>query len=531
MVLTHFGKTERMFTVEMYAAVRRAVSVEGISQREAARRFGLSRTTVAKMLEFSVPPGYNRQKPVARPRLDPYLGAINQMLLEDKGRPPKQRHTAQRIFERLQQEHGYTGCATSVRDDVRAQKQSQQEMFVPLSHPPGDAQVDFGEADVMMGGVLKRVHYFALSLPYSDDTFVMAFPGETSEAFCEGHNHAFAHFGGVPRHIVYDNSKIAVARLFRDARRPGVQRQTTRIFRELQSHYLFEDRFARPRRGNDKGKVEGIVGYARRHFFVPLPRVRSFDEINAGLLERCQERRGRVLRGHKESIATRFERDREAFLPLPSCPYEACETVATRVTSLSLVRYRGNDYSVPTRYGHRDVVVKGTVHQVVIGCGSEVIARHARSYEKEDFIFTPLHYLALLEHKANALDQAAPLQGWQLPPEFPQLRRLLEARLGKNGKREYIQILRLMEHFPVEVVQRAAQEALRLQAISFDALKHLVLCSIEQRPARLDLHLYPHLPVALVATTSASDYLSLLTQTPLQTTPAVESPALEGNHL
>jgi hypothetical protein len=107
-----------------------------------------------------------------------------------------------------------------------------------------------------------------------------------------------------------------------------------------------------------------------------------------------------------------------------------------------LVRYRGNDYSVPTRYGHQEVVVKGYVHEVVIGCGSEVIARHLRSYEKEDFIFAPLHYLSLLEHKANALDQAAPLMGWELPPEFPQLRRLLEARLGSQGKREYIQIQR-----------------------------------------------------------------------------------------
>lgn len=521
-MLLDFGQTERMFTVEMYAAVRRAVSVEGISQREAARRFGLSRTTVRKMLEFSVPPGYNRQKPVVRPRLDPYRALINQMLLEDKARPKKQRHTAQRIFERLQEEHGYAGGVTIVRDYVRTQKQSQREMFVPLFHPPGDAQVDFGEADVMLGGVLQRVHYFALSLPHSDDAFVMAFPAETREAFCEGHNHAFAHFGGVPRHIVYDNSKIAVARFFRDHKRPslqgnGVQRQTTRVFRELQSHYLFEDRFARPRRGNDKGKVEGVVGYARRHFFVPLPRIQSLEELNALLLERCQKRRERRLRGHTQSISERFERDREAFLPLPAARYEACETQVTRVTSLSLVRYRGNDYSVPTRYGHREVVVKGYVHEVVIGCGSEVIARHGRSYEKEDFIFAPLHYLSLLEHlehKANALDQAAPLVGWELPPEFPQLRRLLEARLGAQGKREYIQILRLMECFPLEVVQSAAQEALRLQALSFDALKHLVLCRIEERPARLDLHLYPHLPLAQVETTSAKDYLSLLTSPP-----------------
>lgn len=521
-----------MLTVEMYAAVRRAVCVEGISQREAARRFGLSRTTVHKMLEFSVPPGYCRKQPVRRPKLQPYLGVIDQILQEDKQRSKKQRHSAQRICERLQQEHGYRGGVTVVRDYVRQHKQTQQEMFVPLSHPPGDAQVDFGEADVMMGGVLRRVHYFVLDLPHSDDGFVMAFPAETGEAFCEGHNYAFAYLGGVPRHIVYDNSKIAVARLFRDGRGQSA-RQTTRIFRELQSHYLFEERFARPRKGNDKGKVEGLVGYSRRHFFVPLPRVNSFEALNAGLLEQCQTRRERVLRGHKESIGERFERDRAAFLPLPCVPYEACETLATRVTSLSLVRYRGNDYSVPTAYGHRDVVVKGFVHEVVIACGSEVIARHRRSYDKEDFVFAPLHYLALLEQKSNALDQAAPLQGWELPPELPQLRRLLEARLGKAGKREYIQMLRLLECFPTDVVQRAAQEALRLQAISFDALKHLVLCAIEQRPARLDLHLYPHLPQTQVAMTAPADYLSLLHPThtpPLNTLGGVPGVAitLEG---
>lgn len=492
--------------MEMYSAVRRAVFVEGISEREATQRFGLSRVTVHKMLQFSIPPGYQRQKPVHRPKLEPYVGLIDQMLEEDKLRLKKQRHTAQRIFERLRDEHGFTGCITIVRDYVRGQKQQSQEMFVPLCHPAGDAQVDFGEADILLGGVLQRAHYFVLDLPHSDDAFVMAFPAETSEAFCEGHIQAFGYLGGVPRHIVYDNSKLAVARIFRDGRR-----QHTKVFRELQSHYLFEERFARPRKGNEKGKVEGMVGYARRHFFVPLPRVGSFEELNGLLLGRCQARRSQRLRGHQESIGQRLERDQQAFLPLPHVPYEACEIQATRVSSTSLVRYRSNDYSVPTRYGHRDVVVKGYVHQVVIACGSEVIARHARSYEKEDFIYDPLHYLALLEYKSNALDQAAPLQGWELPEEFTQLRRLLEARLGKKGRREYIQILRLLECFSLESVHQAAKEALRLQAISFDALKHLVLCGIEQRPPHLDLGNYPHLPAAEVSLTAAADYLSLLT--------------------
>jgi len=155
--------------------------------------------------------------------------------------------------------------------------------------------------------------------------------------------------------------------------------------------------------------------------------------------------------------------------------------------------------------------VKGYVHEVVIACGSEVIARHRRSYEREDMIFDPLHYLALLEQKPNALDQAAPLAGWNLPEGFPQLRRLMEARLGKKGKREYVQTLRLLETFPLAEVAQAIDDALRMGTISFDAVKPLLLCRIEQRPARLDLENYPCLSAAQVATTAAADYLTLLT--------------------
>ena len=383
---------------------------------------------------------------------------------------------------------------------------------MPLSHPPGHAQADFGEAEVIVAGVQQKAHFFVMDLPHSDAAFVMAFPGETSEAFCEGHNAALAYFGGVPVRIVYDNSKIAVARILGDG-----TRKKTQIFSELQSHYLFEERFARPAKGNDKGKVEGLVGYARRNFFVPMPRVNSFAELNARLQEQCHKRRARLLRGHQQSIGERFERDRQAFLPLPATPYEACDKVTTRVTSLSLVRYRSNDYSVPAAYGHRQVMVKGYVDEVVICCGTLLIARHARCYGREETIYDPLHYLALLEHKTNALEQAAPLQNWSLPEEFGQLRHLLEVRQSKcrkrKGQREYIQVLRLLECFPFETVTWAVGQALRLQAISFDAVKHLVLCRLERRPAHLDLTLYPHLPVAQVSLTAVSEYLGLLSHT------------------
>jgi len=491
--------------VELYAQVRRAVYVEGISQREAARRYGIDPRTVAKMLAFSVPPGYRRSKPPVRPKLDPFVGIIDSILEADRGRPTKQRHTSKRIFERLRDEHGYAGGMTIVKDYVHERRRRQQEVFVPLRHDPGHAQVDFGEAIAVIDGVERKIHLFAMDLPHSDGCFVQVYPAETTEAFCDGHNAAFAFFGGVPRSILYDNTKLAVACILGDGRR-----QRTRVFSELQSHYLFADRFGRPGKGNDKGKVEGLIGYARRNFLVPVPQVASFTELNAQLLDRCCHRLGDRLRGHDGTIGERLARDRAAFLPLPPTPYEACDKKTARVSSLSLVRYRSNDYSVPTAYGHREVLVRGYVHEVVIACGAEVIARHPRSYEREDFVFDPLHYLALLEQKIGALDQAAPLAGWELPAAFATLRLLLEARMGKRGKREFVQVLRLLEVFRLEDVLAAVNEALARAVVGFDAVKHLVLCRIERRPPRLDLTVYPYLPRATVATTSAAAYMDLL---------------------
>src|SRR5271154_1485574 len=448
-----------------------------MSIRQAAREFGLSRKTIRKMMQFSLPPGYARKKPVVRPKLGPWLGVIDQILVDDQSQPKKQRHTAKRIWDRLKAEHAFQGGYTVVKDYVRQARLRHKEVFVPLAHLPGDAQADFGEALVVIAGVERKAHFQCFDLPHSDDCFVIAFPAENTEAFLEGHNQAFAYFGGVPRSMLYDNTRIAVKEIAGDgARKP------TEAFSGLQSHYLFAAKFGRPAKGNDKGNVEGLVGYARRNFLVPVPRVTSWEELNERLLNGCRERRARRLRGHQETIGERFERDRAAFLPLPVSEYEACEKRVARVSSMSLVRYRTNDYSVPTEYGHRDVLVKGYVHEVVIVCGSQVIARHRRSYQREDMVFDPLHYLALLEQKARALDQAAPLVGWELPECFARLRRLLEGRLNKGGKREYVQVLRLLETFSLQEVEAAIVDALHLGTISFDAVKHLLLCRLERRP-------------------------------------------------
>jgi transposase len=292
-----------MKTVELYARVRRAVLVDGMSRRAAAREFGLARKTVHKMLEFSVPPGYQRQKPVRRPKLGPWQGVIAAILEEDKQRPRKQRHTAKRIFDRLRAE--------------------------------------------------QKTHFMAFDLPHSDDCFVQAFPAETTEAFLEADVRAFEYFGGVPTRILYDNTKLAVARILGDG-----ERKKTRAFSELQSHYLFAEKFGRPAKGNDKGKVENLVGYTRRNFMVPIPRAASWEALNGQFMRDAMARRAQRLRGHTETIGERFERDRAVLLPLPAARFEACDKTTVRISFISLVRYRINDYSVPTQYGHRQVLVK-----------------------------------------------------------------------------------------------------------------------------------------------------------------------------
>ena len=476
-----------------------------MSERAAARHFGISRESVKKMLSFSVPPGYRRSAPVRRPKLDGFTEIIDQWLRDDLVQRAKQRHTAKRVFERLRDEHTFTGGYTIVKDYIREHRRRGREMFVPLHHPPGHAQADFGEASVFIGGVERTAHFFAFDLPQSDACFVRAYPAATAEAWVDGHVHAFAFFGGVPQSVLYDNDRCLVARILPD----GTRKRAT-LFSGFLSHYLIRDRYGRPGKGNDKGAVEGLVGWARRTFMVPLPRFASWEDFNAWLEAQCRKRQTDILRGHAETIGARLARDLEAMADLPPAPFDACDQATGRVNSQALVRYKTNDYSVPVAYGHRDVWVRGYVDQVVIGCGGEIVARHPRCYDREDMIFDPVHYLPLIEKKINALDQAAPLAEWDLPPEFQTLRRLMEARMIKAGRREYVQVLRLLETFDIDDLHAAVKTALRMGAVGFDAVKHLVLCRVEKRPPKLDLDVYPYLPRANVARTSAASYMCLV---------------------
>ena len=252
--------------------------------------------------------------------------------------------------------------------------------------PPVTPRADFGEAMAVIGGALRKIHFLAFDLPHSDGCFVAAYPAETTEAFCDGHNAAFAFFGGVPRSILYDNTKLAVARILGDGKR-----QRTRVFTELQSHYLFEDRFGRPARATTRARSRTGRLHPGGTSWSPsrVPRASRPSTMLSPNSAAGARRRG--CGATRRPSGERLERDRQVLLPLPPAPYDACDKRPGRASSLSLVRYRSNDYSVPVAYGHREVLIRGYVDEVVISCGAEVIARHRRSYDSEDLIFDPLH--------------------------------------------------------------------------------------------------------------------------------------------
>ena len=485
--------------------MRQACLVEGRSQRSVALFYGLNRRTVEKMLEHSSPPGYRRKQIPHKPKLASHIDFIEEVIKQDKTAPRKQRHTARRIYNRLKEERGFEGGYTIVREYVAQARSNMREMFVPLCHEPGKAQVDFGESQVILGGVQQKVHLFIMDIPQSDGCFVKAYLRENTESFCDGHVSGFEFLGGVPLEILYDNTKIAVSKILGNG-----QRVKTKAFIELQSHYLFKDRFARIGKGNDKGKVENLVGYARRNFMVPLPEVESIEELNTHLLKCCQKRQEDILGSHRESIGDRLRRDQEAFRQLPGVPYEACVLTSVLVSSESLISFKGNFYSVPVRYGYYQVTIKGYVDRVEIFHMDQKIARHVRLYGKGEYAFNPLHYLPLLERKVGAFEQAAPLKGWLLPAVFERLKKVLYKREGKAGVREYIRILRLLSVHDIGHVAGGIRQGLQMGILSYEGIKHLILCQVEEKPPRLNLVSLPAVPSVRVAQTKVSAYQHLM---------------------
>ena len=490
--------------MQWWTRLRVRQAQEPVSKRALCREEGISYKTLEKVLSHSEPPGYRRAAPYAEPKLGPFVARIEELVVSDKALPKKQRHTAQRIFERLAEE-GYTGGYTQVREKVAQLRRQSGEVFIPLRHDPGTAQMDVGQALVRQDGQLRKVYFLVMVLPYSDALFVQAFWHARTEMFWEFHDRAFEYFGGVPRRISYDNDKVLVARVLGKR-----ARRLTDGFLQLQSHYCFAEHFCGVNRPNEKGVVEGTVKFARLKYFVPVPQVRDLEELNARLVEQCRHDLSRTLRGQKASKAVLLAEDQASFLPLPQVPFDACRKHRAWSCSLSLVRFDTNDYSVPTAYAHHELLVKGYVDRVEVCCADQVIAQHQRCWGREQYCLEPLHYLALLERKPGALDYGRPFADWDLPECFAVLRARLEHEFGGEGTREYIRVLKLLADHSLADLARAIERSLRCNALIRDAIAQFLIPQEDWRQGTFRLDGREHLRQVQVAQTEVAAYAALV---------------------
>lgn len=446
-----------MLRVDDYAKIRLAHR-DGMSIRDIARTFQHSRDTVRQALSRAEPTPYTRTKPPPAPICGAFHPLIDAILDADASAPPKQRHTAMQVFRRLRREHAYTGGYDQVRRYIQRRHRRHRETFIPLAHDPGQRlEADFGHIYVDLPEGRVQVPVLVTAWSFSNYPFALALPTERTEAILAGMTEAFTFFGCVPREVWWDNPTTVVKQILH-----GRERRPNARYAALASHYTFEPLFCMPARGNEKPYAETRVRVLQRQWSTPVPEAAHLDALNAYLRRCCLAEAGRTVAGHEESIGQRFQRDLAFARPLPAAAFDPCVAQAACVDKYQTVRFDRNRYSVPRRLAFQSVTVKGYVSRVEVVAGGQVVARHARSYGRDEQVLDPLHYLESLQRRPAALDHAPVLRNWQLPEPFTRLRRALEERHGPHaGARHYVRVLHLLADHPVTRVRQAVEDSLR----------------------------------------------------------------------
>jgi transposase len=483
-----------MLTVREYEQIRRAYYVTGKSMRQIGREYGYSYWTVRKALERAEPAPYQLSQAKAAPVLGPYKAQIEELLRGNLQLPPKQRLTSKKIYQAVRRA-GYQGAESTVRYYVGQQRKEQKAptIYLPLVFDPGvDAQADWGEASVRVGGEVVVVQLFVMRLCYSRKLFVMAFPTQQQTAFLLGHVQAFAHFGGVPQRISYDNLKTAVRVIL-----AGRNRQEQDNFIRFRSHYLFESRFCTPGQGHEKGGVESDVGYSRRNFLAPMPDVADFVELNTLLLTACQEDDQRVVaragQGSGQSIEIRWRREQPHLLPLPGHAFACCTSREVTLNNYGLVSFETNRYSAPADKARKQLTLRAYPFFIEILADNQVIAVHGRCYGRHQDILQPLHYLSLLVQRPGAFEHAQPLREWRekWPPAYEKLLTVLrQQQPGENqAVRSFLQVLQLHQHYAPEHIHAAVEQALAEGLTSPNGVRFCLHRLLDPTPAAASLDL------------------------------------------
>lgn len=476
-------EAKEVLTVDDYGAIRRARR-DGKSIRQIAREFDHSRNTIRKMLKHPEPSPTTRNR--FAPKLGPFHGIIDQILLDDEAAPPKQRHTAAQVLRRLRDEHDYRGGYAQVQRYLLKHRRREQETFIPLGHLPGQRlEADFGHIHVDFPEGRRLVSFLVTTWAYSNYPFVLALPFERTEAILEGMVAAFEFFGAVPKEVWWDNPKTVATLILL-----GRERRLHPRYAALASHYVFNPLFCMPARGNEKPDAESTVKAVQRRFATPVPRVSNLDELNRCFRQRCEAERERTVRSlfGPFVIGTRFAEEQAAASPLPNHRFDPCVIrPAAQVDKYQTVAFERNRYSVPRPFAFQMVTVKGYVDRVEIVARGQVVATHVRSRLADTLVLDPLHYLATLGRKPGALDHAPVYRDWKLPACFTEFRAELEEYHGAvGGARRFVQVLQLLANHSLDHVRQAVEACRREHLISAEVVIQRVraLAACESRTHR-----------------------------------------------
>jgi transposase len=483
-----------MIDQDAWASIRLLHLRQGKSKSWIARELGIARNTVAKYLKDCEAPKYRVTQPRGRPVSDKWREHVRKILEDDRDAPHKQKHTAKRIYDRLVAEHQFTGSQRTVRALVADIKNKPgAKAGLPLQFGPGkDAQVDFGESYADIAGVRTKLQVFELRLNYSRKKFVMAVMSANMESFMEAHVRAFEFLGGVPERLTYDNLGLAVVQVGK-----GKQRTLTKKFKELKGFYAFESNFCTVglEGAHEKGGVEGGIGFSRRNWMVPVPKVESLEELNAILERRCVSDGKRTVAGETETIDAAFEREKPALLALQERRFDPGTARGGAIPdSYQTVVYESNRYSVPNKCVGKPLRVRAYMDKLVFATGIEVVAEHRRTYEKHSYVLAPEHYLDQLERKPHAVPYARPLLQTEWPEGYWSFyKRLVDERGASDGGKDFIRILRCHMQHGAMLTAQAIRECASLGRISADAVLQVVgqvklAKSVQCQPLSLDEH-------------------------------------------
>lgn len=466
-----------MIRMDQYSFIGIAHRVYGKSIRQISRETGHSRETIRKVLRQE-PFGYACRQRQAYPRLGPYLSVIDRWLEEDKSRPKKQRHTARRIFHRLVREHGFSGCESNVRHYVRGAKVRLglhgAKAFIPLDPDVGqEAEVDWGAAQAIIGGKPTTVKFFGMRSRYSAKHFVRGYPCERQQAFLDAHLHAFAFFGGIFPTLVYDNLTTAVRQVLR-----GRGRVEQTEFAKFHAYYNFTPRFCNPAAAHEKGGIEGLVGYVKRNYFVPLPEADSFEALNQKLLAECLVYGDHRLQGREKTVNEFFQEEQANLLPLPAVPFTVTQISSGKVDPYATVRVDKNRYSVPSRYVGLKVQVQMDINRIELFHAGKRLATHPRVFGNNKWQLTPDHYLELIQQRPGAFQEARPIRQWR--QSWPSvLERLLtrfqESQGETAGIKDFVSVLLLYREHAAAEIQAAVELALEHQISNSAGVRHILL--------------------------------------------------------